>query len=142
MGAPPPVATPVGPWVVDFDPRHCIASRQFDAGGIPIILGIEAIPTQDAHYIYFQRSGKLRVMALESATVWLGGKRAKSGALIGVPVVQKDNVRYSTSLDVEEYRQFVDGSALSVRSSPIKVALPPMNLKAVDARLRSEEHTS
>jgi len=134
VAAAPPAAKPVGPWVVDFQPTHCIASRQYDAGGTLVIFGLEAIPTQEGRHIFFQRSGKLRLMDLEDSDIRVGGKRIGK-SLIAEPVVQKGNVRYSTTLEPEEYRALLDQKAISVRSHPVKAALSFTSLEAVDEQL-------
>jgi TonB family protein len=134
IAAAPPAAKPVGPWVVDFETTHCIASRQFDAGGVPIIFGIEAIPTQEGRHLYFQRPGKSRLMDLEEVDIRIGGKRIEK-VLIAEPVVEKGNVRYSTTLEPEEYGALLDQNALSARSHPIKADLRLTSLKVVDSQL-------
>jgi TonB family protein len=135
IAAAPPAARPVGPWVVDFETTHCIASHEFDVGGTSIVFGIEAIPTDSDRYVYFQRPGKLRTMDYESADIRLGGKRIKSVSLLAVPVTKKGNVRYSTNLKPEEYRLLLDGNSISVRSPPVRADLPPMNIKAIEEKL-------
>jgi TonB family protein len=57
--------------------------------------------------------------------------------MLGVPVIQKGNVRYLLGLDAGEYRGLLEGSPLSIRSGPVKAEFPPMSLSAVEAQLQN-----
>jgi len=132
---PLPVGTPTGPWVIDMDDTYCIASHDFVVDGSMMVLGIEAVPTNGEHRLYFQVPGKLNSINDELADIFVGQTKTQYQALMSEPVVLKDHVRYSTSLQPDEYRALVDKGYIAVRSKHVEASLPLQDLKAVDAQL-------
>lgn len=133
--SPLPVARATGPWVVDFEKTSCIASRDYDAAGTPVVLGIEAVPANEGATIHFQVPGKLSSFGFEGADLRVGALTAKENTLMGEPVTQPGHVRYSAGLTGDEYRALLADNRVSVRSPVVKGIYPVPSLAAVNVQL-------
>jgi len=124
MAAPLPTATVAGPWVVDFNEHHCIASRQFKVGDEEYVLALQPYPTKDDTALYLQVPHALDGFDGETARILVGDKRIKESTLFGEPVVQKGHSKYRSSLTSTEYAEISGASSLTIDSKVARAVFP------------------